>query len=470
MSSSDDTMTSVAPEPAAETERASSFHGLHHMKTVAFNALSIQRKKSKKGQAGVKRSDIQERLHTAKYGHDEDTNSPFMEWRQRMSVLLNEPNSSREAAMLSVFLVVVIIASVIVITLATVEDLEGLKVFDYLEVTFACLFAVELLVRCFVQYSFRSRKDYFKEMFSDVYFYVDFIAVLPSFIDLLTDSNSDGLQLLKALRVFRLFKLFRQFQGSITLAVAIEESIDALTVPFFFLIVSAVTFGVFIFYIETIGVKLQSGSEADPTFHSIPHAIWFIFVTMTTVGYGDVSTVSALGRSLNIIAMVFGVLFLSMPIAILGNNFVMVWGERHRIMVITRIKEAMMRGGVNRRSVQEAFEAIDTDQSGSVNLSEFIAVISALKIDMATRAIKKLWHTIDVDGSGEIRVEEFAELLFPEVGDLDDFAGKETVDSEVVSTDPVLTKLLQQEKLIGEMSERMAAMAAALERLEKKLA
>jgi hypothetical protein len=40
----------------------------------------------------------------------------------------------------------------------------------------------------------------------------------------------------------------------------------------------------------------------------------------------------------NIFAMVFGVLFLSMPIAILGNNFVLVWSERDRITVISRIK------------------------------------------------------------------------------------------------------------------------------------
>ena len=184
----------------------------------------------------------------------------------------------------------------------------------------------------------------------------------------------------------RLFKLFRQFQGSITLAVAIEESIGALTVPFFFLVVSATTFGVFVYYFENIGVKLQSGEEADPTFHSIPHAIWFIFVTMTTVGYGDVSPVSGLGQVVNIFAMVFGVLFLSMPLAILGNNFVMVWSERDRITVIARIKEAMMKGGVNKKSVGEAFRHIDTDNSGAVNRQEFYAAIHDLKIEMTPKA------------------------------------------------------------------------------------
>ena len=63
----------------------------------------------------------------------------------------------------------------------------------------------------------------------------------------------------------------------------------------------------------------------EPAFHSIPHAIWFMLVTMTTVGYGDVSPNTEMGRMITVLAMVFGVLFLSMPLAIVGNNFCNIW-------------------------------------------------------------------------------------------------------------------------------------------------
>ena len=53
-------------------------------------------------------------------------------------------------------------------------------------------------MRCFVQYSFDSPQKYFREMFSDMFFYIDTLAVLPTYIDMLTTSNSDGLQILKA--------------------------------------------------------------------------------------------------------------------------------------------------------------------------------------------------------------------------------------------------------------------------------
>lgn len=133
---------------------------------------------------------------------------------------------------------------------------------------------------------------------------------------------------------------------------------------------------------------------------------------------------------------------------LLGNNFVLVWSERDRITVIARIKEAMMRGGVNKHTVGHAFAAIDTDSSGAVNRQEFYSAINALKIEMTPKALKKLWHTIDVDGSGEIRVSEFAELLFPEVEGIDDIDEDHDGENNFVS-DPVLMKLILQEKSIG---------------------
>jgi len=357
---------------------------------------------------------------------DVSTLTPIGRLRYETCRLLNEPSSSRTANYLSIFLVLLILCSVVVMVIATVPDYEEIHVLGVLEVVFAIIFTVELGIRILVQYPVDTAKNFFKSMGTDLFFYIDGLAVLPTYIDMLVSTTSDGLQLLKALRVVRLFKLFRQFQGSITLAVAIEESLSALTVPFFFLMVSATTFGVFVYYIENIGVKMENGSDADPTFHSIPHSIWFIFVTMTTVGYGDVSPISAIGRTINIFAMIFGVLFLSMPLAILGNNFCVVWSERDRITVIARIKETLMHGGVNKKdTLLKAFAAIDTDQSGAVNYKEFAVALRELNINLNKKARKKLWESIDLDGSNEVKVSEFADLLFPDEDFSEDLYRKE---------------------------------------------
>jgi len=337
--------------------------------------------------------------------------------RQKLNRLLNDPNSGYGAALVSVFLTALILLSVILMVISTVKgyrDSDGMDWLPY-ELIITTMFTIELGIRCAVQY------DTLKAVSVDIYFYIDILAVIPFWVEFLTGAQLP--EVLKAVRIVRLFKLFRQFQGTITLAAAIEESLSALSVPFFFLVVSATTFGVVMYYVEKVGSSLQ-GTRVDSAFMSIPHAIWFIFVTMTTVGYGDIYPNSTLGKVINIFAMLFGVLFLSMPLAILGNNFVNVWAERDRFTLIARLRETLMAGGVNKESVTNAFSIIDLDGSGCLNYKEFQQALTMLKIEMPAKKLRRLWTNIDTDGSGEIRVEEFAELLFPEVETGDD-AGEE---------------------------------------------
>ena len=78
-----------------------------------------------------------------------------------------------------------------------------------------------------------------------------------------------------------------------------------------------------------------------------------------------------------------------------------------------------------------------------------------------------------MDGSGEIKVAEFAELLFPEVEGMDDEEdddGSGSGEDRAVVSDPVLMKLIMQEKAIAEMTARMTYLCDALERLERKMA
>ena len=109
---------------------------------------------------------------------------------------------------------------------------------------------------------------------------------------------------------------------------------SALCVPLFFLTFAVIIFAAFIFYLE--GEANREGGNA--AFHSIPHAIWFMFVTFTTVGFGDVSPNSNIGKTIASIGIIFGILFLSMPLAIVGSNFCEAWEDRQRIVFIEKFK------------------------------------------------------------------------------------------------------------------------------------
>ena len=63
-------------------------------------------------------------------------------------------------------------------------------------------------------------------------------------------------------------------------------------------------------------------------FDNIFKAAWFVIVTLSTVGYGDISPVSPLGKFLTVPIIVAGLLFMAMPISIVGNNFTVIWEER----------------------------------------------------------------------------------------------------------------------------------------------
>merc|ERR1719424_287062 len=112
---------------------------------------------------------------------------------------------------------------------------------------------------------------------------------------------------------------------------------------------------------------------------------------MTTVGYGDVSPNTIVGRIITSFAMVFGVLFLSMPLAIVGNNFCEIWAEKESVIFLEKLREVFdmsseTHGESAMSHVQEIFTTIDEDKSG----------------------------TLDIDGSGYITIEEFFTLVLGE--------------------------------------------------------
>ncbi|CCO26625.1 Potassium voltage-gated channel subfamily B member 2 [Rhizoctonia solani AG-1 IB] len=91
-----------------------------------------------------------------------------------------------------------------------------------------------------------------------------------------------------------------------------------------------VVFSTLIYFAErgTWDTTLETfvNSDGDPTqFDSIPAAAWFVLVTITTVGYGDIIPRSFLGRLLSVPLLLFGLLLIALPSFVLGREFAAVW-------------------------------------------------------------------------------------------------------------------------------------------------
>jgi len=202
-----------------------------------------------------------------------------------------------------VWLIVTILASVAVVMLDSMASLPpGVRpVLRGLEWFFTILFTFEYGVRLWCA---ADRLRYAKSFYG----VVDVMATLPTYISLLVP---DGrflalVRILRVLRIFRILKLTRFVAEATVMGQALKASRHKIIVFIFTLMLVVSVIGSMIFVIE----------GPDNGFTSIPVAIYWAIVTMTTVGYGDYVPITALGRILASVLMILGYGIIAVPTGI----------------------------------------------------------------------------------------------------------------------------------------------------------
>ncbi|CAG8532822.1 5487_t:CDS:2 [Acaulospora colombiana] len=108
--------------------------------------------------------------------------------------------------------------------------------------------------------------------------------------------------------------------------VAVKRSMDALGALFFFMVTSVVLFSTLLYFAERGTWDQQRNMFVDSRGHpSIPSAFWFVMVTITTTGYGDMVPTTFVGKLIAFPAMMCGILLIALPSIIVGRNFTLVW-------------------------------------------------------------------------------------------------------------------------------------------------
>lgn len=190
--------------------------------------------------------------------------------------------------------------SVVVVMLDSVLylRLQYGRVFFYAEWIFTILFTVEYLLRV---YSSPNRKRYVLSFYG----IVDLLALLPSYISLFFVGTQYLLvvRILRILRIFRVFKLKSYMHQAGFLAAAFKTSQHKIIVFFLSLLLLVTIFGSVLYVIE--------GPENG--FTSIPLSIYWAVVTMTTVGYGDMSPKTPLGQAIASLVMIAGYAIIAVP-------------------------------------------------------------------------------------------------------------------------------------------------------------
>jgi voltage-gated potassium channel len=139
---------------------------------------------------------------------------------------------------------------------------------------------------------------------------VDLLAILPLYLSFFVAAD---LRVLLLLRLLRFFKLARYSAGIRTLVAVMEAERKAL------LATGILLFGAVLFSATAIHVAEHAAQPEN--FGSIPAAMWWAIVTITTVGYGDVIPVTLAGRMIASVTMVTGYVMLGLPVGIVATAF-----------------------------------------------------------------------------------------------------------------------------------------------------
>jgi voltage-gated potassium channel len=210
---------------------------------------------------------------------------------------------TKTGKLFDVTLIVLIILSVIAVMLDSVKAIRiGYGEILYIvEWTFTILFSIEYLLRLYCVG--RSMK-----YAASFYGIVDLLAILPTYISLILPGTQFliVIRILRVLRIFRVLKIVQYIGEAKQLKQALVASRRKITVFLFVVLTMAVVVGSLIYLIE--------GEKNG--FTSIPKGIYWAIVTLTTVGYGDISPQTGVGQLLAAMLMIMGYGIIAVPTGI----------------------------------------------------------------------------------------------------------------------------------------------------------
>lgn len=237
-------------------------------------------------------------------------------WRSRLHETIYESNTTAGKAF-DITLLVLIIASIIVVMLDSIEsyhDRYG-ELFYYLEWVFTGLFTIEYILRLISI----KRPWLYVVSFLGI---IDLLAIIPSYLSIFFVGAQSLLVLraLRLLRVFRIFKLTHFLTEMEFLKMAVAGSMKKISI--FMLVVLSL-----VIILGSIMYLVENGENG---FNSIPDSIYWAIVTITTVGYGDISPVTPLGKFIASIMMFIGYGIIAVPTGIITTEMALAARSKKR--------------------------------------------------------------------------------------------------------------------------------------------
>jgi len=218
-----------------------------------------------------------------------------------------------------------IIASLIILnfSLFILETVESFRakyksILDIIEVCSLSIFTLEYIMRIYAapkSIEFKNKKNPRIHFIKSFYGIIDLVAILPGlllrFFGIYFPSNA--IRILRLLKVFRLFKLSRYFAAIKIMGKVLQKKKEQMIIAITMLMLLLMLSSIVMYYVEN--------SKNAENFSSIPATMWWAVATLTTVGYGDISPITPLGKFLGGVIAIMGVGLFALPAGILASGF-----------------------------------------------------------------------------------------------------------------------------------------------------
>ncbi len=227
--------------------------------------------------------------------------------KERLHEIIFEADTP-EGKWFDIVLLIMILLSVIAVMLESVPSL-GIgfkKTFYVLEWLFTIFFTIEYVLRL---YSVYKPIKYATSFFG----IIDLAAILPTYLSVFFPGSQSliVIRALRLMRVFRIFKMINFLNHGKVISDALKNSRPKILIFMSFVVVCVCIFGSLMYFIE---------GGTNEQFDSIPRAMYWAIVTMTTVGYGDISPTTNFGQFIAAIIMLLGYAVIAVPTGIVSSE------------------------------------------------------------------------------------------------------------------------------------------------------
>ena len=239
--------------------------------------------------------------------------------RKRLWQILEKGNETdRVSVYTDIFLITLIILNIIAVILETVDSIYSAYSFYFIifERSSTFIFLVEYILRVWVSIEDINKKN----KISNFLIRVKYIGSWPAIIDLLAVLSGllpmifeIDLRILRALRMLRLLKFSRYFKVMNLLLGVLKEERQSFLAAMFLLTIAML--------IASTGIYIFEKDAQPNKFGSIPEAMWWAVATLTTVGYGDVTPITAMGKIFGALITIIGIGTVALPSGILASGF-----------------------------------------------------------------------------------------------------------------------------------------------------